>query len=121
MCQVTHCYKKFGSAKSLVNHMNLQHYDNNRLNLNCKIDGCSYLYNSVETFRKHLRNCHIEHWEDAVDFAAERTCETAADVEYVPMLAFDDSHAMPQKYDDQQKWNKFLNDFAKRTAFLSSK
>ena len=43
-------------------HMRLRHNDCHRLNIVCSLDGCEFSFNTVESFRKHVRIQHALHW-----------------------------------------------------------
>jgi hypothetical protein len=116
-CQITDCGNNFPSAKALVNHMNLHHCDDKRLNAVCAIDGCCYHFNTVETFQKHLRAKHMAHWAGEYCDIVNNGANCPDDNEST--VSLDDLD--DDLEDDQFVWNRFCNDFAKNLAFLKLK
>jgi hypothetical protein len=120
LCQVSDCCKQFFSAKSLLCHMALMHSENKRLNLVCHIDGCSYFYNTVETFRKHIRLTHAMHW----DPLSSQEVVTQPDSELNSLLDTNTSDTAATSCSanvTHQHWVTFLNDFAKHAALMKLK
>jgi len=115
-CHVIGCNKRLFSAKALIGHMCLMHSDNSMLNLTCGIDACNYLYNTAETFRKHVRLHHSSHWESVSTAPQNVECEMD-----IPVLdgSVDD---VPLANDTTRAgFDNFLNNFAKHLAFLKLK
>ena len=109
VCQVTSCGKCFVTAKSLVSHMSLQHCDDKRLNALCQIDNCMYNFNTVETFRKHIRTKHLAHWVGQ-HVADDSSYENyATDVEFTESLSSMDNECDTGN-DECLVWHTFLND-----------
>ena len=123
VCQVIDCGCQLQSLKALISHMSLQHSDNKRLNLNCSIDECFYLYNSVETFRKHLRINHLCHWENAAypvdDAHTDESVLSANDDLYDGGSC--NATREPEFFSNRSSWDGFLNELAKHVAFLRIK
>lgn len=119
-CQVADCYKKFYSLRALVSHLTLQHGENKRLNLRCSLDDCSFVYNTVETFRKHVRIWHAKHWEGLVEAAAVSdnvALESGSELEDSPC----EVDANDVTDGDEVQFGTFLNNFAKHAALMRLK
>ena len=61
-CLVLGCGQRHLTLRSLVNHMRLSHCRDRSMSLVCGLDNCQFVYNCVETFRKHVTNIHSVHW-----------------------------------------------------------
>jgi hypothetical protein len=63
LCRFTHCESRFYSARQLIAHMKLSHYDTIIPDFTCNMDGCISIYRSVDAFRKHISRAHNNHWK----------------------------------------------------------
>jgi hypothetical protein len=63
LCRFTHCGSRFYSARQLISHMKLIHYDTIIHDLTCNMDDCISIYHSVDAFRKHISRTHDNHWK----------------------------------------------------------
>ena len=120
-CQVTVCGKRFRNLRGLVSHMNFQHSGDKRLGLHCNIDGCTYVYDTVRTFRCHVSCRHSSYWESPSTSAVGLSLadDTAMDVDSFVDEVEVNSHESDA--DDEAKPNILMNDFAKHLAFLKLK
>jgi hypothetical protein len=100
--------------------MALMHSENKRLSLVCGIDGCSYYYNTVETFRKHIRSAHTRHWDNESNQLVAMASDTAANC-LPDNIADPTSHSTDSSDDIQQRWITILNEFAKHVAMMKLK
>ena len=102
--------------------MNFQHSNNKRLNLNCEIDECSYLYKSVETIRNFFRLNHSSHWENSVcyDVSTNDAAESPLGQSHLAG-GCNGATFETESSSDQSCWDRFLNEFAKHVAFLKLK
>ena len=115
-CQVTACDKRFRSMKALVSHMNLQHSSDKRLGLSCNLDGCSYVYDTVTTFRCHVARRHRSYWDNVSTSAANLSV-----TDDIPMDVDDVIDDVSVDTDEESTLNSLLNNFAKYLAFLKLK
>lgn len=115
-CHVSGCNKKLFSAKALVGHLSLMHSENRMMNLTCGLDDCNYVYNTSETFRKHVRLQHSAHWESVPPTHDSVDNEMETEV-------IDESSSTAQRNAGQNRtsFESFLNDFARHVAYLKLK
>lgn len=118
ICQLPDCYKHFYSAKCLISHMTLMHSENSRMGLVCGIGHCNYFYNSVETFRKHLRLSHTDHWDGPI--SCPKSTDNDEHGDYIGDIADDSEHAFVES-DEEDSFNTFVSHFGKRLAFFKLK
>ncbi len=119
LCQVTECHKAFLSVKHLIDHMKMQHGHNISLNLICSIDECSYHYNTVETFRKHVRVNHAKYWGASICPPAKKICSDPQ-IDVSTEVEMEENGSTKNLDGDYmlEQTGVFANNFAKHVAFL---
>ena len=66
VCQVEECRQRHLSIRGLINHMRLHHSTQRSMRLFCGLGNCQFIYNTVETYRKHVANKHADYWNGSV-------------------------------------------------------
>jgi len=121
-CLVEGCSQRFMLIRGLVNHMRLHHSAERTLNLSCGLGNCQFIYNTVETYRKHVANKHADYWSGSVvpDHASHvytespMICENAESSEEEDLdMGFVGGDTVE---DAEKEYGKFLNDFGHKLA-----